>query len=124
MRRNLLEITALGGLVIREHGTTMLNFAFRKEEALLVYLACTAREHSREVLADLLWDERSQAQAMSNLRVILHGLRQRTGSYLLITRQTIGLNPDQTLRLDVAELEAGISNGNDLWTPTGTLNKA
>ncbi len=120
----MLEIDALGGLVIRRGGIPITDFAARKEAALLVYLACTGHTYSREVLADLFWDERSQGQALSNLRVVLSGLRQRLGSYLVITRQTVGLNPAYDCRLDVAELETAVSRANTLVTSEGRLARA
>ncbi|MEW5958015.1 MAG: ABC transporter substrate-binding protein, partial [Chloroflexota bacterium] len=55
-------------------------------------------------LADLLWDERSQRQAMSNLRTVLTGLRQHLGPYVSISRETVALNPGANIWLDVAEL--------------------
>src|SRR5438034_186110 len=58
-----LEIVTLGGLAIRRNGRLLTGFVSRKAEALLVYLACTGREHARESLADLLWDEPSGSQS-------------------------------------------------------------
>ena len=75
----LLEISALGGLTIRLDGSPITKLASRKAEALLVYLACTEQVHAREVLADLLWDDRSQDRAMTNLRVLLTSLRRHLG---------------------------------------------
>ncbi len=119
----MLEIDALGGLVIRRDGLPITDFAARKEEALLVYLACTGRSHSREVLADLFWDERSQGQALSNLRGVLSGLRQRLGPYLVITRHMVGLSPDCACRLDVAELEKAVRIASTLMADQGHLTK-
>ena len=65
------------------------GFASRKVEALLIYLACTRRAQPREFLAELLWDERSQAQAMSNLRQVVFDLRHHLAPYVHVTRQTV-----------------------------------
>ncbi len=119
----MLEIDALGGLVIRRDGIPVTGFAARKEEALFVYVACSGRSYSREVLADLLWDDRSQGQALSNLRVVLSGLRQRLGSYLVITRQLVGLNPDCAFRLDVREFEAAVKRASTVMANQGRLSK-
>jgi DNA-binding SARP family transcriptional activator len=105
---NDLEISTLGGLEIRHGGAPVSGFTSRKVEALLVYLACTRRPHSRDVLADLLWDDLSQSRAMGNLRVVLHSLRQQLGSYVEISRDTVALNPESTVWLDVAELEENL----------------
>jgi DNA-binding SARP family transcriptional activator/energy-coupling factor transporter ATP-binding protein EcfA2 len=101
---DLVRIFTFGGLRIEQNGKQFPPFTTRKEEALLVYLAATRRAHPREVLADLLWDERTQAQALANLRVVLSGLRQRLAEYLNITRQMVGL--ENPLWLDANELES------------------
>jgi DNA-binding SARP family transcriptional activator len=72
-----LEIRTLGGLTITCDGQPVDGFASRKTEALLVYLASTRRPHPREVLAEMFWEERTQAQSSSNLRTILTNLRRR-----------------------------------------------
>src|SRR5258708_15633870 len=100
----LLDIIALGGLTIRHNGKKVTGFVSRKTEALLVYLACTGREHPREVLADLLWDDRSQEQAMKNLRTVISSLRQHLEPYIDDSRTTANLSGPY--RLDVADLES------------------
>lgn len=100
-----LDLYTLGGLTIKLYGHPNVTFSSRKMEALLVYLACSGRPQPREVLAELLWDERSPERALGNLRWTLHGLRKCLNPYLEITRQTIALRSDQVW-LDVAELEA------------------
>lgn len=103
-----LQIKTLGGLSIAENGQAMGRFASRKAEALLVYLACTRRSHPREVLADMLWDERTQPQALANLRVVLSGLRKEVGPFISITRSTARINGDAEVWLDVAQLEKAV----------------
>jgi DNA-binding SARP family transcriptional activator len=100
----MLEIVTLGGLAIRHEGVPVTGFASHKVEALLVYLACAGRPKAREVLAELLWEERTQSQGLANLRVALSSLRKQLDPYLLVTRDAIGLNPDARVWLDVAEL--------------------
>jgi WD40 repeat protein/DNA-binding SARP family transcriptional activator len=99
-----LKIFSLGGLRILL-ADRVINFNTRKAVALLVYLASTRRPFPREVLADLLWDERSQSQAASNLRVLLTTLRQNVGDYLTITRDTVSLQADAPIWLDANELQ-------------------
>jgi ABC-type oligopeptide transport system substrate-binding subunit/DNA-binding SARP family transcriptional activator len=105
---NGLEIYTLGGLRLFCDGEPISGIGSRKAEALLVYLACTGRAQSREVLADLLWDERSQRQALGNLRRELSALRRNLGEYLTITRTTAGRNPDASIWVDADELEATV----------------
>ena len=103
-----LEITTLGGLEIRQNGQPLNGLASRKAEALLVYLAANPQAHSREILADLLWDDRSAAQALGNLRVLLNSLRKNLGEQLEISRQSVRLPPAPGWRLDALDFENSI----------------
>jgi DNA-binding SARP family transcriptional activator len=62
-----MRIHTLGGLTFECNGQPVTGFVSRKVEALLVYLARTQRAHAREVLAELLWPERSQSQSLTAL---------------------------------------------------------
>ena len=56
------------------------QFRTRKERALLAYLATNAgRIQQRENLAELLWPERPEGYARTNLRQALYGLRRALG---------------------------------------------
>ncbi|MFW6063873.1 MAG: ABC transporter substrate-binding protein, partial [Chloroflexota bacterium] len=59
-----------------------------------------------EVLAELLWDDRSQRQALANLRVVLSTLRKEVGPFVEITRTTASIASRSELAIDVSELEA------------------
>jgi len=118
-----LEITTLGGLSIRCDGQPLAQLHSRKVEALLVYLAVTARPQPREVLADLLWEEFSQKRAMNNLRVVLSNLRKHLGNHLLITRDTAAMNPDMDYSLDVAVLDANLDYAGEIERKSGTINR-
>jgi DNA-binding SARP family transcriptional activator len=118
-----LEITTLGGLSIRLDGQPIAKLHSRKAEALLVYLAVTARPQPREVLADLLWEDFSQKRAMNNLRVVLSNLRKHLGDYLLITRSTAAMNPEVNYYLDVGILEVNLGYVGEIERKSGTLNK-
>jgi WD40 repeat protein/DNA-binding SARP family transcriptional activator len=101
----LLEVTTLGGLSIQRDGYTVTELVTRKAEALLVYLVCTDRTHSREVLAEMFWQKRTPERAQGNLRVALASLRKHLGDYVLISRDTVAINPEAEIRLDVHSLE-------------------
>src|SRR5829696_2845077 len=60
----------------RDAAGQTIKFETRTVEALLVYLACQGRPLGRDALAELLWPERTQKQALANLSVALHRLRQ------------------------------------------------
>jgi predicted ATPase/DNA-binding SARP family transcriptional activator/tetratricopeptide (TPR) repeat protein len=106
---NILRISTLGRVAIERDGLAITDLASRKVEALLIYLACTGRHHPRELLADLLWDDRSQRQAMANLRVVLSSLRKTLGPFVSISRTTAALDPGTHLSLDTSQLEAAVS---------------
>jgi WD40 repeat protein/DNA-binding SARP family transcriptional activator len=102
---NALRIYTLGGLSIECNEQPVNGFISRKVEALLVYLACTGRSQAREVLAELLWPERSQSQSLRSLRVGLSNLRQILPENVNITRRTVSLAADPATWIDVAEVE-------------------
>lgn len=110
-----LEIHTLGGLNIQLDDQPVSGFDSRKVPALLVYLVCTERTQPREILAEMLWEERPQAQSLSNLRVVLHSLNQTLGGYVDITRETVGLRDGKNVRLDAHEFEQCLSTaGHDI----------
>lgn len=79
------------------------------------------REHPRRRLADLLWPEQPDRAARSNLRYVLSDLRHALGDvvpettgkrehlsgspFLIVTRETVRLNPEADSWLDVREFE-------------------
>ncbi|MEJ5224738.1 MAG: bacterial transcriptional activator domain-containing protein, partial [Anaerolineales bacterium] len=106
-----LTLLTLGGLDIRKDGQPLGGLASRKAEALLVYLAMEDRSHAREALADLLWDDRTTAQSLGNLRVLLNSLRKHLGAELEINRQSVRLRRGPGWRLDALEFEAHLQAG-------------
>jgi DNA-binding SARP family transcriptional activator len=106
---DLLEMSLLGGVTLKLGQEPLTGLASHRTEALLIYLACTGRPHTREALANLLYDNRSQSQALGNLRGLLTSLRQTLGPYMTITRQTVAFNQDSPYWLDVVELEKGLA---------------
>ena len=100
-----LAIYTLGSLSVQLEGQPV-SFSQRKASALLVYLACNPRPHPREVLAEMLWEDRTQSQSLANLRVVLTDLRQAVGPYVTIARDTVDMTMDNIWWLDVAEFES------------------
>jgi adenylate cyclase len=111
LMEELLEIKTLGGLRIQLGAQPVTGFTSRKVDALLVYLACTGRHQSRDLLADLLWEGVTQERAMGSLRVALHSLRKQLAPYLTVTRDTVRLRSDAPVWLDVAALEERMGAG-------------
>lgn len=103
-----LEIYTLGKFEIRRNGMTVADFPTRKVEALLVYLACTSRSHPREQVAELLWDDRAQAQSLTNLRATLSRLNEHLAPFLLVTRRTVAIHPEAQVWVDAVELRTAL----------------
>jgi DNA-binding SARP family transcriptional activator len=102
----MLTLTLLGQVAIARDGEPISGFRSQTEIALLVYLAHTGQVHSREALADLLWDASSTAQSLSNLRTTLSRLRVHVGEELLITRTTIAMRPASRAGVDSVLLQS------------------
>ena len=100
-----LELTLLGETTIKLNGEPASRLPSRKAEAMLIYLVCTQRPYSRDLLADFFWDDRDPEQAMANLRSLLSGLRRKFKPYLEITRQTVAFKEDNPHWLDTAEFQ-------------------
>jgi predicted ATPase/DNA-binding SARP family transcriptional activator len=112
-----LEISLFGSFQVLLNGAPVTAFESVKVRALLAYLAAEASHtQPRERLAELLWPDWPQQSAMSNLRYALADLRKVIGDrdaqppFLLITRESIQLNRDAEMRVDVAEFESAFLN--------------
>ena len=103
--QSTLEIKTLGRLRILLAGEPVEGFASRKAEALLVCLACTGDTHSREMLAELFWEGRTQKQSMANLRVALSSIRKNLEDYVTISRDFVSTKPESKMYVDVTEFE-------------------
>jgi predicted ATPase/DNA-binding SARP family transcriptional activator/DNA-binding NarL/FixJ family response regulator len=105
-----LEVFTLGKLQIRRCGLPLADFPTRKVEALLVYLACTGRSSPRAQLAELLWDDRTQAQSLTNLRSTLSRLNEQVAPFLLITRKDVSIQPQAKVWVDSVELSTTLQS--------------
>jgi len=95
-----LSLSLLGPLRAILDGEPITGFASNKVRALLAYLAVeVAQPHPRSYLAGLLWPDSPERYALSSVRSALANLRTAIGDrdasppFLLITRETIQLNP-------------------------------
>ena len=100
----VLELQLFGAPQLRLGGEVINDKISGRPLALLSYLAVTGRPHTRDLLADLLWDELTSQQARNNLRYLLPDLRRVIGDYLLINAQTIAFNRQAPHWLDVDTL--------------------
>ena len=109
-----LVISLLGPLHITLGGMPVATPLGSKTQALLAYLAAEAdRPHRREVLAGLLWPDQPDEAARHSLRQALHQLHVAFGAEdpppLLITPQTLQLNPAADCAVDVNAFAAAIA---------------
>ncbi|MGD8793069.1 MAG: BTAD domain-containing putative transcriptional regulator [Anaerolineae bacterium] len=98
-----LRLYLLGPCRLERDGQP-LAFDTRKNMALVAYLAMTGQSHSREALITLLWPELEPSRARAGLRRNLSTLKKALGGVgLVVDRQTVGLDPDAGLWLDVVQ---------------------
>src|SRR6266700_8347354 len=104
-----LYLSLLGPPEVR-HAYQVLLFSARKELALLIYLAVEGRVHLRKTLSEQFWPEGDATHGRAALRISLLHLRHLLGEgvdsvpHLLITRDTLGLNPASAIELDLHTL--------------------
>ena len=97
-----LELKLFGSPQITYQGQPLTGFVSAKVRALLIYLAVTARPHSRDHLAHLLWED-MPASTRANLRKALSNLRQLIGNILVEDgKESIALRGEQ-IWVDVVE---------------------
>jgi DNA-binding SARP family transcriptional activator len=101
-----LQLSLLGDVVVRRNGVPVTDVGSSKALALLCFLALTGRPHLRSTLAGLLWGDRSETRARSNLSKALTHLRRVVGPFLSITRQAVAFNRERSYWLDVERFEA------------------
>ena len=81
-----------------------------KERALLAYLTVESdRSHTREALAEMLWPEKPEGVARTNLRQALLGVRRAIGDreltrpYLIVDDETLVFDRSQSYWLDTGK---------------------
>jgi DNA-binding SARP family transcriptional activator len=100
-----LRVRVLGATELAVDGRPLVGLASAKATALLVHLAVTGTEQSRSALAGLLWSDLPEATARANLRLALTKLRRALPGQLLVTRQTVALDPARPVWVDAVEVE-------------------
>lgn len=110
----MMKIMLLGRFRCELDGAGVVNLEARKAQELLSYLALfSQRMHHRDVLAGVLWQDRSDEQAKKGLRQALWLLQcaldnhsPGAGKHYLITdSEWIGFSPGADIWIDAAELE-------------------
>ena len=119
-----LAITTFGGLSITLNDAPVRGFISRKVSALLIYLAAYPREHPREVLSDLLWDDLPQDRSLSYLRTALTSLQRQLAPFLQVSRHTIAINPAADIWLDSKILDDAFDQADNEWRQNGRFSGA
>ena len=113
-----IAVNLLGPFEVCLDGEPVTTFESDKVRALLAYLASEpGQAHRREMLAGLLWPERPDRAARTNLRHVLANLRkaikdqQADPPSLLITRQTIQFNFENRSKIDILTFTNLVGDG-------------
>jgi predicted ATPase/DNA-binding SARP family transcriptional activator len=109
-----LSLALLGSFEVTLDGHSVTTLESVKVRALLAYLAVeVGRSHTRAFLAELLWPDLPAATALTYLRHVLAKLKEAipdsassSPPFLLITRDTIALNPAGDYQLDILSFTA------------------
>jgi predicted ATPase/DNA-binding SARP family transcriptional activator len=108
-----LHIQLLGGFHLRFDDAPVTTLDQERLQALLAYLVLhRATPHARQHLAFLLWPDSSEAQARTNLRSLLHRLRQAlpgADDFLHVDAQVVQWRADAPYTLDVAAIERALA---------------
>ncbi len=108
-----LQIQLLGNFHLTYGEAPVTTLAADRLQTLLAYLLLHRQApQPRRQLAFTLWPDVREAQARSNLRNLLHSLRQALPAadrYLLIDNLTLQWRPNTPYTLDVATFEAALA---------------
>jgi DNA-binding SARP family transcriptional activator len=109
------RIEVLGGLRALLEERVITRFRTQSTGLLLAYLACYARAHPREVLAERLWPEQLPRKARDSLNTALSSLRRQLeppgvppGAVLASDRFSVRLNPEGA-RVDLLEFDEALT---------------
>jgi DNA-binding SARP family transcriptional activator len=109
-----LHIRLLGGFGLSTQGGGGLALSGSRQRALLAYLLLHRdRPVDRRHLAFLLWPESAEAQALTNLRQLLHDVRAAipdADRFIEAGRQLVRWREEAPFVLDVDRFESGLSS--------------
>ncbi|MFN8454180.1 MAG: BTAD domain-containing putative transcriptional regulator [Anaerolineae bacterium] len=112
----MLKLYLLGGFRLLADDTPVTALNTPRLQALLAYLALHRHApQPRAHLAFLFWPDSSEAQARTNLRYLLHQLRQalpQVEQYLHTGDGALHWRADAPFTLDVADFEQAITEAN------------
>jgi len=105
------RLTLFGGFDLRDGQGAAVSIRSKKGRCLLAYLALAqGRQTHRDILAELLWGERGDAQARRSLNQELYRLRglfpEQIQERFAVDAESVGLD-DGLFEVDVAGFEGG-----------------
>lgn len=106
----MIEAYTLGQIRLADDGETLTGFVSQKAEVLFIYLVCHPHPHQRDALATTFWSDTTDEQAMKNLRTALASLSKQLGDALVVDRQSIAVDPERPVWLDVRALEEALDD--------------
>jgi len=113
-----LNVRLLGGFQLLFDDKPVTGLAAERPQTLLAYLLLYHHgPQSRQHLAFLLWPDSSESQARTNLRNLLHTLRQalpHSDQFLVIEPQTLQWQTDQPYVLDVDKFEQAVDEADKI----------
>jgi len=113
----MLRLALLGSPELSLQNTPLTDQITGRGFALLVYLAVTGQQHTRNRLADLLWNDVSNYDALKKVRNILPGLRTILDDHLQIARETAAFNKSSAYWLDVEEFRTYLTSNHTKTNP-------
>ena len=104
-----LELHLLGPPRVERDGVP-IKVDTRKATALLAYLVVTGESQRRDTLAVLLWPDADQVRARAALRRTVSALNKAlAGEGLRIDRESVGLDPDADVWVDIVQFRTRLS---------------
>lgn len=121
------EIRLFGAFRATAGSAPIPDLTAPRTQTLLAFLILHAdTPQSRQHLAYVLWPDSTERQARTNLRKVIHQLRNTlpaAGDSLLVTRATIQWNPDAPYCVDVLELDRLLARLDDDPQDTDVLQR-
>lgn len=110
----IVQMQLLGGFTLTCDGTPVEGINTPRLQSLVAYLVLHRdAPHRRQHLAFLFWPDSSEAQALNNLRQLLHSLRRTlpdASTLLLVDNRALQWRHDVSLRLDVDDFEHALAD--------------
>ena len=120
-----LEIRLLGDFVLLQDGRTVSGLDTSRLQALLAYLLLHRdAPQLRHYLAFVFWPDSDEGQARTNLRNLLHRLRQawpEVDAYLTIETKSMSWRPNVQILLDTAAFTQAIEQAQTAAAPAAAL---